>query len=56
MVDTNHKIAFCIDSDGCAMDTMTYKHQLFFGPIAADIFGISEQERTRKNKFFKRVG
>lgn len=38
MVDTNHKIAFCIDSDGCAMDTMTYKHQLFFGPIALQIY------------------
>ncbi|HAP8589974.1 TPA: HAD family hydrolase, partial [Enterococcus faecium] len=23
---------FCIDSDGCVMDTMTYKHNLFFGP------------------------
>ena len=20
---------FCIDSDGCVMDTMTYKHNLF---------------------------
>lgn len=55
MVDTNHKIAFCIDSDGCAMDTMTYKHQLFFGPIAADIFGISEQERTSFLKEWDRV-
>lgn len=34
---------FCVDSDGCAMDTMTYKHQLFFGPIAADIFGITDR-------------
>ncbi|HGI3761210.1 TPA: HAD family hydrolase [Streptococcus agalactiae] len=56
MVDTNHKIAFCIDSDGCAMDTMTYKHQLFFGPIAADIFGISEQERTSFLKEWEEQG
>lgn len=28
---------FCVDSDGCAMDTMTYKHELFFGPLAADV-------------------
>lgn len=35
---------FCVDSDGCAMDTMTYKHQLFFGPIAADVFEISDRE------------
>ena len=35
---------FCVDSDGCAMDTMTYKHKLFFGPIAAAIFGVSDRE------------
>lgn len=34
---------FCVDSDGCAMDTMTYKHQLFFGPIAADVFEIADR-------------
>lgn len=39
------KLVFCVDSDGCAMDTMTYKHQLFFGPIAADIFEIADRER-----------
>lgn len=36
---------FCIDSDGCAMDTMTYKHQLFFGPLVADVFAISDRDR-----------
>ncbi|TWS95369.1 HAD family hydrolase [Streptococcus sp. sy018] len=35
---------FCVDSDGCVMDTMTYKHQLFFGPVAADIFEIADRE------------
>lgn len=35
---------FCVDSDGCAMDTMTYKHQLFFGPLAADVFEIADRE------------
>ncbi|MGT2799354.1 HAD family hydrolase [Streptococcus marmotae] len=35
---------FCIDSDGCAMDTMTYKHQLFFGPLAADVFEIEDRK------------
>ncbi|MBF0778687.1 HAD family hydrolase [Streptococcus cuniculi] len=35
---------FCVDSDGCAMDTMTYKHQLFFGPLAADVFDITDRE------------
>ncbi|WP_156009999.1 HAD family hydrolase [Streptococcus ruminantium] len=35
---------FCVDSDGCVMDTMTYKHKLFFGPLAADVFGIEDRE------------
>ena len=26
----------CVDSDGCAMDTMNVKHERFFGPLAAD--------------------
>ncbi len=41
----NRDNVFCVDSDGCAMDTMTYKHQLFFGPIAADEFGIEDRDR-----------
>lgn len=44
MTDVKQSYVFCVDSDGCAMDTMTYKHQLFFGPIAADTFGISQKE------------
>lgn len=30
----------CIDSDGCAMDTMNYKHFEFFGPLAADEWSV----------------
>ncbi|MBS4455695.1 HAD family hydrolase [Tuanshanicoccus lijuaniae] len=40
----NNEFVFCVDSDGCAMDTMTYKHELFFGPIAADVFEITDRE------------
>lgn len=29
------KYAVCVDSDGCAMDTMTVKHEMFFAPFAA---------------------
>ncbi|MBF0775871.1 haloacid dehalogenase [Streptococcus azizii] len=52
---------FCIDSDGCAMDTMTYKHQLFFGPLAAEIFDISDKadfltEWNRVNLYSKTRG
>lgn len=34
----------CVDSDGCAMDTMTIKHEKCFGPCFAEEFG-SEEER-----------
>lgn len=34
----------CVDSDGCAMDTMNIKHIRFFGPLAADIFAIKNRE------------
>lgn len=34
----------CVDSDGCAMDTMDVKHERFFGPFAADVFGINDRE------------
>ena len=43
------KYIFAVDSDGCAMDTMTYKHELFFGPIAADIFEVEGKETFQKN-------
>lgn len=40
---------FAVDSDGCAMDTMTYKHELFFGPLAADIYEVEDKETFQKN-------
>lgn len=40
----NKKI-ICIDSDGCVMDTMNYKHILCFGPLAADIFNIKNRKK-----------
>lgn len=43
------KFAFCVDSDGCAMDTMTYKHELFFGPLAADEYEVADRETFLKN-------
>lgn len=35
----------CVDSDGCAMDTMNVKHFEFFGPLAAEVFGVSDKEK-----------
>lgn len=39
-----NKFVFCVDSDGCAMDTMTYKHELCFGPVAVKIFKIEDEK------------
>ncbi len=52
---------FCVDSDGCAMDTMTYKHKLFFGPLAADLFEVNDrdsflEEWNRVNLYSKTRG
>ncbi|MGT2932955.1 HAD family hydrolase [Streptococcus catagoni] len=48
MTNKSEEFVFCVDSDGCAMDTMTYKHQLFFGPIAADIFEVDKRDQFLK--------
>lgn len=40
---------FCVDSDGCAMDTMTYKHELFFGPLIAKHFPIADPNQFQKD-------
>ncbi|MDO4666500.1 MAG: HAD hydrolase-like protein [Streptococcus sp.] len=49
MTNKCENYVFCIDSDGCAMDTMTYKHKLFFGPLAAEVFHIEDRENFLKN-------
>ena len=33
---------YCIDSDGCAMDTMTIKHEKCFGPKMVQVFGLDK--------------
>ncbi len=43
------EILFCVDSDGAAMDTMTYKHELFFGPLAAEKFEVADKDTFQKN-------
>ncbi|PIE97572.1 MAG: phosphoglycolate phosphatase [Treponema sp.] len=35
----------CIDSDGCAMDTMTVKHSKCFAPCFVNQFGLQENEK-----------
>ena len=36
---------FCIDSDGCVMDTMTYKHNLFRTNCCRD-FDVHHRENS----------
>lgn len=43
----------CIDSDGCAMDTMDVKHEEFFGPYAAEL--IEEKDRPQFMKKWLQV-
>lgn len=39
----------CVDSDGCAMDTMNIKHKKCFGPKFVDVYGLSEyREQVQK--------
>lgn len=34
----------CIDSDGCAIDTMTVKHQKCFGPVIIQTWGLEQYQ------------
>ena len=45
-----HKWLVCVDSDGCAIDSMEVKHRLAFGPIAASEWRIT----SRKDEFLAR--
>ena len=36
----NHSLAVCVDSDGCAMDTMNIKHIRCFGPCMVAEWGL----------------
>lgn len=38
----NKDYLVCIDSDGCAMDTMEVKHRKCFGPMAVEVWALGE--------------
>ena len=40
--EKQHDFLICIDSDGCAMDTMTVKHERCFGPQWISTYGLEE--------------
>ena len=37
-----HQFLICVDSDGCAMDTMDIKHIRCFGPCMVKEWGLEE--------------
>lgn len=39
-----HNVLVCVDSDGCAMDTMDVKHIECFGPKIIEVFGLEKIE------------
>lgn len=48
------KYLVCVDSDGCAMDTMNSKHEKCFGPAVAEIWNL-EERRDEVQKCWERV-
>ncbi len=43
--EKKHEYVVCIDSDGCAMDTMTIKHVRAFGPCLVKEWGLEKWEK-----------
>lgn len=41
------EVIFTVDSDGCAIDTMTYKHELFMAPLAAKKFKVQKEDKEK---------
>lgn len=42
----NKDFLLCVDSDGCAMDTMDIKHKECFGPKMVECYGLTEYRET----------
>lgn len=43
--------AFCVDSDGCVMDTMTPKHRFCFGPEAIKMWNLLPWEKEAEKRW-----
>ena len=48
-VNLMSEVIFTVDSDGCVIDSMTYKHELFMGPLAANHFKVKDRISFLKN-------
>lgn len=45
--EKKHDYLICVDSDGCAMDTMDIKHFRCFGPCMVEEWGLEQWEIGR---------
>lgn len=45
MSDLSSKFLVCIDSDGCAINSMTVKHEKAFGPAFVEIWNITDAQK-----------
>ena len=43
--ERKHDFLICVDSDGCAMDTMDIKHFRCFGPCMIEVWGLHAHEQ-----------
>lgn len=46
METVKERFLVCVDSDGCAIDSMTIKHEKAFGPAFVEIWKVSEAEQA----------
>lgn len=46
-----HTMAVCVDSDGCAMDTMNIKHERCFGPCMIREWGLEAWEKPIQERW-----
>ena len=45
MFEKRHNYIICVDSDGCAIDSMTIKHQRCFGPEMIKVWNLQEHKK-----------
>ena len=43
----------CVDSDGCAMDTMDIKHKKCFGPCLIEVWNLQQWEEEILDRWYE---
>lgn len=51
MFEKRHNYIICADSDGCAIDSMTIKHQRCFGPEMIKVWNLQEHKKEMQKKW-----